>query len=298
MNRGILAALAAYTSWGVLPAFWKLLAGISALEILAHRLVWSLFVVLLILTGRRHWDWLQEAIRNPRTILTFFATAALIGINWLTYIWAVNHNQIVETSLGYFINPLVSVLLGVFVLKERLRRTQWLPLGVVFLGVIYLTFTYGVFPWIGLTLAFTFGFYGLLRKTAHLQAMEGLAFEMAVLSVPALIYLSHLQVSGAGSFGHTTAAKHLLLMFTGVVTAFPMIFFAYGAKRIRLSTLGVLQYIGPSMQFIFGVFVYHEPFNRTRLIGFLIIWAAIVLYSVEGLSQVRKNKALVVSAEL
>ncbi|MCG8607666.1 EamA family transporter RarD [bacterium] len=296
MNRGILAALAAYTSWGVLPAFWKLLADIPAPEILAHRLVWSLIVVILILIGRRHWHWLQEAVRNPRAMVTFFGTAALIGINWLTYIWAVNHNQIVETSLGYFINPLVSVLLGVLVLKERLRRTQWMPLGLVFLGVMYLTFTYGVFPWIGLTLAFTFGFYGLLRKTAHLQAMEGLALEMTVLASPALIYLLRLQISGAGSFGQTTPVMHLLLVLTGVFTAFPMIFFAYGAKRIRLSTLGVLQYIGPSLQFIFGVFVYHEPFSQTRLIGFLIIWAAIILYSVEGLFQVRKNRATLAAA--
>jgi len=298
MNRGILAALAAYTTWGLLPVFWKLLAHVPALETLAHRLVWSLVVVLLILGVRGHWRWLKRAVASRKILLTFFVTAGLIGVNWLTYIWAVNNNQIVEASLGYFINPLVSVFLGVVVLKERLRRTQWFPISITLIGVLYLTFNHGRFPWIALTLAFTFGLYGLLRKTAQLQALEGFALEIIILVAPALFYLVHVGTSRGAAFTLSQPLTVLLLIMTGVVTALPMILFAYGARRIPLTTLGILQYIGPSLQFTFGVFVYGEPFNQTRLIGFVIIWVSILLYTLEGLVQVRKRRALAASAKV
>lgn len=283
MNKGVIYAAASYVAWGLLPIYWKSLHNVPASQILSHRIVWSLLFVGLILTLRRNWDWLRPAIARPRVLMTFVLSGILLGINWFVYIWGVNAGFIVETSLGYFINPLVNVLLGYIFLKERLRPAQWLALSVALGGVLYLTFSYGAFPWIALTLAFTFGTYGLLRKTAALNSAEGLFLETAVLFLPAFGFLLLQERSGVGAFAHAGLTTTLLLMGAGVVTSVPLILFASGARQITMTTLGLLQYIAPTLQFLIGVLIYNEEFGMSRVIGFGLIWMALILYSSESI---------------
>lgn len=283
MNKGILYAAGAYIIWGLLPLYWKALSAVPAGQILANRIVWSLVFVGLVLTVRRHWSWLGGALRRPRVLLTFALSGLLLGVNWYTYIWGVNAGFVVETSLGYFINPLVNVLLGYLVLKERLRPAQWLALSVALAGVLYLTLSYGAFPWIAMTLAFSFGIYGLIRKTAALNSAEGLFLETAVLFLPALGFLILMEMRGSGAFTHTGPTTLLLLAGAGVVTSVPLLLFAAGARRITLTTLGLLQYIAPTLQFLIGVLIFNEPFGPARMVGFGLIWLALVLYSAESL---------------
>ncbi len=291
MKKGILAAVVAYGLWGILPVYWKAVQSIPALEIMAHRTVWSLVFVVLLLAIRRQWAWIRRARQNPRLLLVFAASTCLLGGNWFTYIWAVNSGHVVDSSLGYFINPLFSVLLGVLFLGERLRPWQGVAIGFALAGVLFLTLGYGAFPWIALTLAGTFGFYGLLRKTAPLGSLEGLSLETALLSVPTLAYLVGLELAGRGAFGHAGLATSLLLAGAGVVTAFPLLMFAYAARNVTLATVGILQYIAPTLQFLLGVFVYEEPFTSTRLVGFAAIWIALAVYSVEGLMVERRRRS-------
>lgn len=288
MNKGMISAASAYMLWGLLPLYWKALQHVPALEILAHRIAWALVVVLLLLAYQRRWSWFGRVLGSRRIVLTFLTTSTLITINWFVYIWAVNAGHIVETSLGYFINPLVSVLLGVLFLKERLRIGQGVAIALALCGVLYLTFTYGSVPWIALSLAGSFGLYGLLRKTATLNSLEGLTLETLMLFVPALGYLLFIEVAGRGAFGHADLLTSLLLAGAGIVTALPLLLFAAGARQITLTTLGLLQYIAPTLQFLLGVLVYDEAFNRTRLVGFCLIWLALAVYSVEGLVQGRR----------
>ncbi|HEY84290.1 MAG TPA: EamA family transporter RarD [Chloroflexi bacterium] len=289
MKKGIFYAIGAYTVWGVLPIFWKLLQSASASEIVAHRMVWSLIFLAAILSYRRQWQWLPKIRRNRRAMGIFALTAALLGTNWLIYVWGVNTGHIVETSLGYFINPLVNVLFGVIFFHERLRRGQWLAIAIATAGVLYLTFSYGALPWIALSLAFSFGFYGMFKKKSPLNALEGLSLEMMVLFIPALLYLFYLQGAGEATFGHVGLMTTLLLAMTGVATAIPLLFFAAAAQRIPLSVIGVLQYLAPTLQFLIGVIIYGEAFTQTRLIGFGIIWLALFIYTVEGVVMRRKR---------
>ncbi|MBP8950737.1 MAG: EamA family transporter RarD [Candidatus Promineofilum sp.] len=289
MNKGILYAAGAYLLWGLLPLYWKALHDVPSSQIVAHRLVWSLVFVGLVLTARRNWGWLGKAIRQPRVLLIFALSGTLLTVNWLVYIWGVNAGFIVETSLGYFINPLVNVLLGYVFLKERLRPMQWGALAVALAGVLYLTFSYGAFPWIALTLAFSFGLYGLIRKTAALNSAEGLFVETAVLFLPALGFLLFHELRGTGALGHVDGLTTLLLIGAGAVTSIPLILFAAGARRVTLTTLGLLQYIAPTMQFLIGVLVYGEPFGVGRVVGFGLIWAALVLYTAESLMNRRRQ---------
>ena len=288
MNKGILYAGAAYLLWGLLPVYWKALQTVPAAEILGHRMVWSLGFVLLLLVVRRHWGWVKTAVSTPRILLTFIASGVLLAVNWLTYIWAVNAGFVVETSLGYFINPLVNVLLGVLFLGERLRVGQWTAVFIAFVGVVYLTLIYGQLPWIALTLAVSFALYGLLRKTADLNSVEGLSLETAVLFPFACGYLMYLQLTGQAVAGQGDWTIYLLLVMTGLVTAVPLLLFAAGARRINLSTIGLLQYIAPTIQFLLGVFLYDEPFSRQQLIGFSLIWLALLIYSVDSVRNGRK----------
>lgn len=283
MSKGTLTAATAYILWGFFPVYWKLLQNVSALEILGNRMTWSLIFLLGVLAYRQHWSWIRPALQNRKILLTFAITAILLSINWGTYIWAVNAGFIVETSLGYFINPLVNVLLGVVLLKEKLRPGQLIAVIIALLGVLYLTFSYGSLPWIALTLAFSFGFYGLLRKTAALGSLEGLSLETGILFLPALAYLFYLQFEGTAAFGHSDLRTNLLLAFAGVATAVPLLLFAAGARQITLITLGILQYIAPTIQFLLGVLVYHEPFDTQRLIGFALVWLALLIYTTESL---------------
>lgn len=292
MNKGMLYAIAAYGLWGLFPLYWKMLQHVPALEILSHRMTWSLGFVLLLLLLRRRWHWLKTAVHTPRTILLFVASAMLLSVNWFVYIWGVNTGFIVETSLGYFINPLVSVLMGVMFLGERLRRWQWLAIGLAAAGVMYLTIRYGTLPWISLTLATSFALYGLIRKTAPLGSLEGLSLETALMFFPALGYLVYLEVTGTAAFGHVDGITTVLLSLAGVATAVPLLLFAAGARRIKLATIGILQYIAPTLQFLIGVLIYHEPFTMDRLVGFSLIWLALVIYSGENIWFSRRQPRL------
>lgn len=289
MNRGIVYALSAYLLWGFLPVFWKAVQVATPLEILSHRVVWSLLLLVGLLLYRRQWGWLAKAVSDRRTLLTFIGTAVLLAINWLTYIWAVNAGHVVESSLGYFINPLVNVLFGVLFLQEQMRPGQWAAIGLATLGVLYLTISLGSLPWIGLTLAFSFAAYGLLRKTAQLNSLEGLTFETSFLFLPALGYLLYLGFTGHAVFGHTAPTTTLLLVLTGVFTAFPLLLFGAGARRIPFSLVGILQYIAPTIQFVLGVYLYGEPFSLNKLVGFGLIWLALAVYSGESLWRRRVN---------
>lgn len=291
MNRGVLAGILAYTLWGFMPIFWKTLQAVPALEILSHRTIGAFAIILLLLALRRQWSWIQQVRRRPKMLLVFGGSAALLGLNWLTYIWAVNSGHIVDSSLGYFINPLLNVLLGAIFLRERLRPWQVLAVGLAAIGVLYLTLGYGAFPWIGLTLALTFGFYALLRKTAPLGSLQGLSLEAAFLSVPCLVYLIYLEGTGTGSFGHVETAIDVLLVLSGLMTALPLVLFAYSARRVTLATVGILQYIAPTFQFLLGVFLYGESFTLHQLLGFAPIWVALIIYSTEGLVMERRRRA-------
>jgi chloramphenicol-sensitive protein RarD len=289
VNRGILYAICTYLLWGIFPIYWKLIRNVPAVEIIGHRIIWAFVFVIIIVTLTKDWRKLLSAVRNRKTILTFLVTAVLLFINWLVYVWAVNSGFIVDTSLGYFINPLVNVVLGVVFLRERLRLWQWVPVGIAALGVLYLTLSYGALPWIGLTLAFTFGVYGLLKKTAKLNSIHGLTLETGILFIPALIYLLVLEFNGQGIFPHGPANEMLLLMFSGIATGLPLLLFGAAARLVPLSVLGFIQYIAPTMQFLIGVLVYGEAFSFERMIGFGLIWVALLIFSVDGIQARRRN---------
>jgi len=291
MNKGILAGIGAYTMWGLFPVYWRLLEKDPAIEILAHRMVWSLIFVVILLSVRKEWRWLGPVLRNRRTVLIYTLAAILLSINWFTYIWAVNAGYVVEASLGYFINPLVNFLLGVIFLGEKLRPWQVAAVILAGAGVVYLTVSYGSLPWISLVLAFTFGLYGLIKKTAVLESTHGFSLETMVLFLPALGYLLYRETSGIGAFGHQGAVTTLLLALAGPVTAIPLLMFGYSARKIPLSMLGFIQYITPTLQFLLGVFVYLEPFPPARLVGFSIIWLALLVYSLEGVLFNRRPKS-------
>ena len=288
MNKGVLYAFVSYVIWGFLPIYWKALPSVPALEILSHRVVWSFLFLLLVLAYKNYWHWIGPAVRDRRTLLTFVAATTMLAINWLVYIWAVKANHVVESSLGYFINPLINVVLGVIFLRERLRPWQLVAVGIAAAGVLYLTVAVGSLPWIGLTLGFSFGSYGLLRKQAQLNSLEGLTFETGLLFLPTLGYLFYQEQMGVGAFGHATLLTTFMLIFAGVVTALPLLLFAAGARRIPLSTLGFIQYVTPTLQFLLGVFLYGETLTLARLWGFCLIWLALLLYSTEGILERRR----------
>ena len=284
MRTGILSAGLAFLCWGLFPLYFRAISEVPPMEILVHRVLWSLLFLAVILTLRRQWAWLGALRGQPRVMVSFAVSALLLSGNWLLYIWAVNNNHVIEASLGYFINPLVNVMLGYLVLKERLRAGQWSAIGLAALGVLWLTWQAGHMPWIALILAASFGAYGLMRKTAALGALEGLSFETLILFPFALAYLAWLTFHGANSFVTTSSdTTRALLVAAGPITAIPLLLFASGARKIPMSVLGLLQYIGPSIQLSLGVFLFHEVFTTDRLIGFVLIWSALALYAAEGL---------------
>ena len=282
-NNGVFYAAGAYLCWGLLPLYWKALQHVGPLELIAHRVVWALLLTLLLLSARRRLKAFWKALHERRTLLVFAASAIMLSTNWLVYIWAVQNGHVVETSLGYFINPLVNVLFGVFFLHERLRNVQIIAIVLAAAGVLYLTFVYGSLPWIALVLASSFGVYGLLRKTATLGSLEGLALETLVMLIPAVGYLIFLESQGTAAFGHSGLFISILLSLAGVFTSVPLVLFAAGARRISLTTLGILQYIAPTLQFLLGVFLYGEALTRERLLGFALIWCALLVYTGESL---------------
>jgi chloramphenicol-sensitive protein RarD len=288
MLAGILSAGAAFTLWGVFPIYLRTLKQVPAPEILSHRVLWSVVLLLAILGIRRQWQWLQSIRQRPQIALAFVASALLLGTNWVVYIWAVNSDRVIDASLGYFITPLFNVLFGI-ALGERLRTMQWMAVGLAACGVLWLTVSAGQLPWIGLILAVTFSLYGLIRKTAALGALEGLTVETAALLPAAAAFLLLPDTGSSQAFG-TTPALTLLLIAAGPVTAVPLLLFAYGARRIPLSLVGVLQYIGPSLQLLLGVLLYQEPFGGHKLIGYALIWSGLILFSAEGLWRLRLER--------
>ncbi len=281
-KKGITFAIVAYAMWGLFPLYWKQLETVPALQLIGHRVAWSFLALLGFVVLSRQLLAFRAALRSE-TIRTYAAAAVLISVNWFTYVWAVTHSFVVEASLGYYINPLLSVLLGVIIFRERLRPLQWVPLGVAALGVAYLTWTHGSPPWIALLLAVTFGLYGMIKKVAPLGSLFGLTLETGLLFVPALGYLGYCELTGQGAFLHTVPLADWLMVGGGVVTAVPLLFFAAAASRIPLTTIGILQYLNPTMQFLLGVLVYHETFTHARLVGFAIVWAGLALFWIEGL---------------
>lgn len=281
MKKGILYGIGAYLAWGFFPIYWKFLHHVPAIQLIGHRIIWSCLLLLVVIVLTKQWDEFRKTV-NLKVLRIYTIAAILIGINWLVYVWAVNSNFIVETSLGYFINPLLSVLMGVIFLKERLRLAQWIPVVLAAIGVTYLTFIYGRLPYIALTLAFSFGLYGLVKKLSPLGSLYGLTIETAILFVPALIYLIAMEANSTAAFLHTGISSDLLMIGAGVVTTIPLLMFASAAKSIPLWVVGLLQYIAPTIQFLLGVFLYKEPFSQHQLIGFGIVWAALIFFVVEN----------------
>jgi chloramphenicol-sensitive protein RarD len=287
-KSGLLYALLSYCIWGIFPLYWKLLSQVPPKQILAHRIVWSLLFLFVILAWRRDRIFIQY-LTSPRILGTLMLTGALIGGNWFTYIYAVNNNHIVDASLGYYINPMVNVLLGVVFLKERLSRIQIIAVAFAFAGVVFLTMHYGKLPVISLFLAFSFGLYGLIRKKANLQSMPGLMVETLLLAPAALWYLWHVNSLGSGVFGHYSAFADLLLMLGGPVTALPLFWFGIAATRIPLSTLGFIQYLSPTIQLLIGIFVFSEPFDTAYLISFALVWTGLGIYSWSVISGIKRK---------
>jgi chloramphenicol-sensitive protein RarD len=288
-RRGIGYGIAAYGLWGAVPIFWPLVKPAGALEILAHRIIWSLVicVILLFTVVPRGW-WARIGTRRHLPMLA--AAACVVSLNWGTYIWAVNHGHVVETSLGYYINPILSILVGVIFLRERMHALQWVCVGLAALAVVILTFDYGRLPWIALTLATSFATYGVLKKRLNAGAVDTLTVESAILTPVALGYLIYLQLNGTLTFGHLGWGHSLLLMAAGIVTVIPLLCFAAAATRLPLSTLGLLQYIAPTLQFLLGVLYFGEHMSPARWIGFALVWLALVILTGHGIRRARSNR--------
>ncbi len=283
LNSGVLYATLAYAAWGLLPIFFKQLSHINAFEVVAHRMVWALLFLLCVLLVLKRWAWLRDLSRQPRVLLAFSASALLLSANWSVYVWAIQNAHVIDASLGYFILPLVNVFLGFIFLKERPRRGQWIAVALAAAGVLWLTLQAGRLPWIALVLAATFGIYGLLRKLAQLGALEGLTLETLLLSPFAAGVLAWWAWHGQGALVQGDAPTMGWLLLAGPLTAIPLLLFAAGARRIPMATLGILQYISPSLQLFLGVWLYGEVFEPARAIGFYLIWIALLVYSAESL---------------
>ena len=295
-RRGLLLGAAAYVMWGAFPLYWPLLEPAGAFEILAHRVLWSCVTMGALLMGVRRWPQLVAVWRDRRVRLLLTVAAVVVTVNWVTYIWGVNNGLVVETSLGYFINPLVTVLMGVLILDERLRPLQWVALGVATGAVVVLSVDYGHLPWVALVLAFSFGSYGLCKKTANVGATESLAYETAVIAPFAAGFLVWLGMHGQSGFASHGAGHALLFMATGVVTAVPLICFGAAATRVSMVTLGLLQYLAPILQFALGVLYFHEDMPAGRWAGFVLVWVALVLFTFEAVTRRRRQLRLAVEA--
>lgn len=286
---GALFAFFAFLIWGLSPIYWKALHGVGAFEIILHRILWSFaFLMPLVWVGRQ-WEEFKQAIKSPKMLSILMITSLLVGANWLIYIWAVNNGRVLQASLGYYINPLVNIVLGMLFLRERLRRAQAVAVVLAGLGVLNLTFRYGVFPWVSLALAFSFGFYGLVRKVAAVGALVGLTVETLLLTVPAGIWVFHLHHIQSGTFLHAGIKTDLLLLGTGILTATPLLLFNLGARRITLASLGFIQYTAPTGMLLLGVTMFGEPFTRIQAVTFGLIWAALAIYSWDTVRVHRKR---------
>ncbi|MGH3332153.1 MAG: EamA family transporter RarD [Nocardioidaceae bacterium] len=295
-SRGFVLGAAAYAMWGLFPLYWPLLEPAGAVEILAHRIVWSLVTMAVLVVALRRTPSLRAVLANRRARAILAGAAIAIALNWGTYIWGVNNDHVVETSLGYFINPLVTVLMGVVILGERLRNLQWVALGIATVAVLGLTVEYGRPPWVSLILAFSFGTYGLAKKKANSGAVESLTVETLVLAPVALGYIMWLTAQGTSTFGQAGAGHVALLMSTGVMTAVPLICFGAAATRVSMTTIGLLQYLAPTIQFALGVFLFHEPMPPMRWAGFALVWLALVIFTFEAVTYRRRQLRLTAEA--
>ena len=282
-NRaGVIAAICAFVFWGLAPVYWKQLAHVPAFEVLCHRILWSLFFAGILLGVRKEWAAFRAIFSSRRKMFLLTCSGLVVGGNWGLYIWAVNSNMVLQTSLGYYITPLVSVLMGVVVFHERIRPIQVCAVLLVIAGVLTQIILVGELPWVSLTLAISFAFYGLLRKLANVESLAGLMFETVLLIPFVVYYLTSLELEGTGAFLHVNAMTDMYLIGAGIITSLPLIWFAYAACRIRLTTLGVIQYVAPSLAFLQGVFLFNEPFSTGHMFTFTLIWTALLLYSGEG----------------
>jgi chloramphenicol-sensitive protein RarD len=289
-KRGLRSGIAAYTAWGIFPLYWKMLAAVPVWQVIGHRILWSTVLLTIWIAASGRSSELRQAIADRRVLGAYAVAALLIAVNWSGFVWAVGAGFIVETSLGYFINPLLSVLLGVFVLGEKLRRLQWLAVAIAAAGVAYLAFAYGRLPWISLVLATSFALYGLVKKQAPLGPVQGLTLETGLLALPALAVLVGSELHGDGAFLHASPLVTALLFGAGAVTTIPLLMFATAAQSIPLLWIGLLQYIAPTLQLAIGVLVYGEPFSGDRVIGFALVWAALAVFAVEGVLQSRVGR--------
>jgi len=289
-TSALIAGIAAFTTWGLVPIYWKLLKAVPATEILAHRFVWTSIFLIALLTWQHRWTEVETNVRSQRASLYCLASGSMIAITWFLYIWAVIIGRVIETSLGYFMTPLMNVLLGAVFLRERLRRWQFVSVLLGTIGVFNLTFGYGRFPWVALSLCTTFGLYGLLRKKSGTAAIPGLFIETVLLVPLAIAYLIFLKTNGQLMFGPANISLSILLVSTGIVTALPQVWFGHAAQHLRLTTLGFLQYLAPTGTFFLGVFIYHEPFTRNDLITFAMIWIALAIFTCEALIRWRSAR--------
>jgi chloramphenicol-sensitive protein RarD len=290
-NNGVIYAATAFVVWGIIPIFWKLMADVPPVEIVMHRIVWSLLFAGAVIFALGKWPLLRDALTTRKTLQMLTMSALLIGMNWGLFIWAVNIGRIEETSLGYYINPLVNFSLGVMLLGERLTRIQLIAVGFAIAGVINQTVAVGVLPWISITLAVSFGLYGLIRKQVPVESLVGLTVEAIILTPIALGYLIYLDAQGTGLFLHTDRATDVMLVLAGPLTAIPLLLFAAGVRRIKLSTMGFLQYLAPSISLVLAVLMYNEPFTNAHAVTFGLIWAALALISWEALTRERYSAA-------
>jgi chloramphenicol-sensitive protein RarD len=292
--QGVWYGIAAYSLWGLLTLYWRLFPNVPAIQVLGHRIVWSFVELAAIIAASWRGSHAVLPLVTIRVVGLYALAAVLIGVNWFLYVYSVNNGFIVESSLGYFITPLVNVMMGVIVFRERLRTMQWIAVAFAFLGVVWLTVAYGALPWIGLALAASFGSYGLVKKKAPLPSLEGLTVETAVLLLPAALYLFTLNRNGSGAFLNAGLATDLLLVAGGIVTVVPLLLFATAVRRVPLSVVGILQYIAPTIQFLLGVYAFHEPFTRTQLSGFVLVWLGLVVFTLDSVHPRRSPSFAVV----
>ncbi|WP_045418041.1 EamA family transporter RarD [Vibrio owensii] len=289
-RQGVLLAIGAYTMWGIAPIYFKSIAEVSPLEILSHRVIWSFFLLAALLHFGRHWRSVRDIIKNKTKMMFLVSTAILVGANWLIFIWAVNSNHMLDASLGYYINPLINVLLGMVFLGERLRKLQWFAVVLAACGVLVQLFVFGSVPVVAIALAMSFGFYGLLRKKVSVEAQTGLFIETLVMLPAAVIYLLFIASSPTSNMLDNPMQLNTLLIAAGVITTLPLLCFTGAATRLKLSTLGFFQYIGPSLMFLLAVLIYGEPFTSDKAITFAFIWGALVVFSFDGLRNNRKSR--------
>lgn len=291
-NKGVLFGFLAYLMWGFFPLYFKALNMVPPVQIIAHRFAWSFLIMAVLISLRKEWGQIWQAVRNVRTLGIYALAICLLALNWLIFIWAVNDGHVIDASLGYFINPLLSVALGVIFLRERLRLLQWLPVGLAGAGVLYLTVKVGSPPWIALSLAGTFGLYGLVKKVASLEPIHSLTIETGVLFLPSCAYLLLAETRGVGAFGHIHPLGNLLLAVAGLMTCVPLLLFSTAARSIPLTLVGLLQFVTPTCQFLLGTLLYREPFSSTQLVAFSLIWLALIIFSVEGIVTRRRSVAV------